>query len=134
MFLILAFLLGGGLFGYGWYTERKQKAEFLERSLKHAETKLTELLPLLNTIHHQRVQYVIDEYPDLKEKPEIQKQLMAQMDMNIESPQDLQKILASPLESVVPGFSFVNFPKETAWSNNLIAASAMMTSINNNRK
>ena len=126
----LALLLGGGLFGYGWYMEQQQTAAFTERQLKYAESKLEELLPALNTLHHQRVQYAIDEYPDLKNNPQVQKQLMSQMDMNIESKEDLKKILANPLESVTPGFTYAGFPKEDRWSQTLIAASSFLTMLN----
>ncbi len=127
--LVLAFLLGSGLFTYGWYTEQKQENAYKQRQLEYAETKLAELLPQLNTLHHQRVQYVIDEYPDLKNKPELQKQLMEQMDMNIESKDDLKKILAAPLESVTPGFSLSGFSKEQQWSSLLISASSFLTTL-----
>lgn len=125
-FFILAIVLGGSLFGYGWYTEKKQNEAFHQKQIKYAEVKLKELFPDLNTLHHQRVQFVIDEYPNLKEETEIQKKLMDQMDLNITNVQEFKVILAKPLESDVPDFDFSRFPKEETWNQYLVAAAALL--------
>lgn len=125
-FLVLAFVLGGSLFGYGWYTEKKQTEAFQLKQKQYAQEKLQELYPALNTLHHQRVQFVIDEYPGLKIKSDVQKKLMNQMDMTITNAEELKKILAQPLESDVPDFDFNQFPKEEAWNQYLVSASALL--------
>jgi len=126
LMLILAFALGLGLFGYGFYVEKKQAAQDKQKQIQYSKEKLAEIFPLLDTLHHQRVQFVIDEYPDLKSKQQLQKKLMGQMDMNISTVEDLKKILAKPLELEVPDFDLSQFPKDEQWNQYLIIATSLM--------
>lgn len=127
LMLILAFALGLGLFGYGFYVEKKQAAEYKQKQILYSKEKLAEIFPLMDTLHHQRVQFVIDEYPDLKSNQQLQKKLMDQMDMNISNVEDLKKILSSPLESEVPDFDLSQFPKDEHWNQYLITATSLMS-------